>query len=128
MEAKIAKALDRVALNLKRKRATRYAAHLSGASQPMLGHWSSFTSPTSRAVKRMRLGGYRNRLTNAGPHIGRSLARRFLNYKKSGRLERLMFYENGSWLDFPKETKNCKTPRKCKFKRCTKCYNVAQKD
>ena len=103
MEAKIAKALDRVALNLKRKRATRYAAHLSGASQPMLGHWSSFTSPTSRAVKRMRLGGYRNRLTNAGPHIGRSLARRFLNYKKSGRLERLMFYENGSWLDFPKD-------------------------
>ncbi|KHN38948.1 Inactive poly [ADP-ribose] polymerase RCD1 [Glycine soja] len=103
MEAKIAKALDRVALNLKRKRATRYAAHLSGASQPMLGHWSSFTSPTSRAVKRMRLGGYRNRLTNAGPHIGRSLARRFLNYKKSGRLERLMFYENGEWLDFPKD-------------------------
>ncbi|RZC27971.1 Inactive poly [ADP-ribose] polymerase RCD1 isoform C [Glycine soja] len=103
MEAKIAKALDRVALNLKRKRATRYAAHLSGASQPMLGHWSSLTSQTSKAVKRMRLGGYRNRLTNAGPHIGRSLARRFLNYKKSGRLERLMFYENGEWLDFPKD-------------------------
>ncbi|KAG5087525.1 hypothetical protein JHK86_000137 [Glycine max] len=103
MEAKIAKELNRVALNLKRKQATRYAAHLSGASQPMLGHWSSLTSPASRAVKRMRLGGYRNRLTNAGRHIGRSLARRFLNYKKSGRLERLMFYENGEWLDFPKD-------------------------
>ncbi|KAG4403019.1 hypothetical protein GLYMA_01G015200v4 [Glycine max] len=101
--SKIAKELNRVALNLKRKQATRYAAHLSGASQPMLGHWSSLTSPASRAVKRMRLGGYRNRLTNAGRHIGRSLARRFLNYKKSGRLERLMFYENGEWLDFPKD-------------------------
>ncbi|XP_020203067.1 inactive poly [ADP-ribose] polymerase RCD1 [Cajanus cajan] len=103
MEAKSAKALDRVGLNLKRKRATRYAALLSGASQPALGHWPSFTSPTSRVVKRRRLGGYKNKLTNAGPHIGQSLVRRFLNYKKSGRLERLMFYKNGEWLDFPKD-------------------------
>ncbi|TKY70053.1 Inactive poly of ADP-ribose polymerase RCD1 [Spatholobus suberectus] len=101
MEAKIAKVSDRVA-RLKRKWATRYAAHLSGASQPILGHWPSFTSPTSRVVKRMRLGGYRNKMTNGGP-IGQSLVRRFLNYKKSGRLERLMFYKNGEWLNFPKD-------------------------
>ncbi|KAK7407139.1 hypothetical protein VNO78_08800 [Psophocarpus tetragonolobus] len=103
MEAKIAKALDRVALNQKRKRATRYAAHLSGASQPMLGHWSSFMSPTSRVAKRMRLGGYRKKLINSDPHVGQSVARRFSNFKKSGRLERLMFYENGEWLDFPQD-------------------------
>ncbi|CAJ1931084.1 unnamed protein product [Sphenostylis stenocarpa] len=103
MEGKIAKALDRVALNLKRKRATRYAAHFSGATQPIFGHWPSYMSPTSRVVKRMRLGGCRNKLTNAGPHIGRSLVRRFSNYKKSGRLDRLMFYRNGEWCDFPKD-------------------------
>ncbi|XP_027362199.1 probable inactive poly [ADP-ribose] polymerase SRO1 isoform X3 [Abrus precatorius] len=103
MEAETAKALDRVALNLKRKRAARYAVHLGGASQPMLRNWPSFMSPTSRVVKQMRLGKYRNKLTNAGPHIGRSLIRRFFSYKKSGRPERLMFYKNGEWLDFPKD-------------------------
>ncbi|KAK7307328.1 hypothetical protein VNO77_40281 [Canavalia gladiata] len=103
MKAKTAKALDRVALNLKRKRAARCAAHINGASEPMLHHWPSFMSPTSRVGKRMRLSGYRNKLTNAGMHIGQSLIRRFFNYKKSGRPERLMLYKNGEWLDFPKE-------------------------
>ncbi|XP_061343034.1 inactive poly [ADP-ribose] polymerase RCD1-like [Gastrolobium bilobum] len=103
MEAKTAKALDRVALNLKRKRATRCAVHLNGASRPVLHHWPSFASPASRVVKRMRLGGHKSKLTNAGPHIGRSLVRCYLNYKKSGKPERLMFYKNGGWLDFPKD-------------------------
>ncbi|XP_027362196.1 inactive poly [ADP-ribose] polymerase RCD1-like isoform X2 [Abrus precatorius] len=103
MEAKTAKALDRVALYLKRKRAARYAMHLGGASQPVLRNWPSFMSPTSRVVKQMRSGEYRNKHTNAGPHIGRSLIRRFFSYKKSGRPERLMFYKNGEWLDFPKD-------------------------
>ncbi|KAK7309747.1 hypothetical protein RJT34_06722 [Clitoria ternatea] len=101
MEANIPKVLDRVAHNLKRKRATQYAAHRSGASQQMLAHWPSFTALPSR--KRMRFGGYRKKLANAGPHTGRSSIRRFLNYKKSGRPERLMFYKNGEWLDFPKD-------------------------
>ncbi|XP_047167279.1 inactive poly [ADP-ribose] polymerase RCD1-like isoform X1 [Vigna umbellata] len=103
MEAKIAKVSDRIALNLKRKRAARYAAHFSGASQPILGHWPSYVSSTSRVAKRMRFGGCRNKLTNAGPHIGQSLVRHFSNYKKSGRLVRLMFYRNGEWLDLPKD-------------------------
>ncbi|KAK7307329.1 hypothetical protein VNO77_40283 [Canavalia gladiata] len=103
MEAKTAKALDRVVRNLKRKRASRYAAHMNGASsQSILHHWPSFTSPTGRVVKRMRLDGCRNTLTNAGSRIEQSLVRRFFNYKKSGRPERLMFYKNGEWLDFPK--------------------------
>ncbi|KAK7309645.1 hypothetical protein RJT34_06543 [Clitoria ternatea] len=81
MKANSAKVLDRVALNLKRKRATKHAAHVSG--------------------KRKKSGGDRKEI-HAGPRIGCSLIRRFSNYKKSGRPERLMFYKNGEWLDFPK--------------------------
>ncbi|KAJ1431071.1 WWE domain [Sesbania bispinosa] len=90
MEAKTAKVLDRVALDLKRKRATRCAVHLNGDSRPVV-------------VKQMRLGRYESKLTNAGPRIGLSLVRGYLNYKKSERLDCLMFYMNGKWLDYPKD-------------------------
>ncbi|CAJ1931086.1 unnamed protein product [Sphenostylis stenocarpa] len=90
MEVKTAKALDRIALKLKRKRATQYAAHMCGASQP-----------TDGVVKRIKLGEYRKKIANAGSHIGKSLSNRFLSYKKSGRPTQLMFYKDGEWVDFP---------------------------
>ncbi|KAJ1399540.1 WWE domain [Sesbania bispinosa] len=103
MEANTAKALDRVILNLKRKRATRYAARPNGALQSVLPQWTSFISPTKKVVKRMRLGRYKSKPTNSGSNFGQSLVRYYLNYKKSGRPERLMFYRNGGWVDFPKD-------------------------
>ncbi|RYQ81486.1 hypothetical protein Ahy_Scaffold1g107400 isoform J [Arachis hypogaea] len=98
MEGKTAKALDRVALHMKRKRATRYDSHRNGASLPLLRQWSS-----CKVAKRMRLGQHQSKLTNGGTHIGRFLRGYYLNYKKTGRPERLMFYKNGDWLDFPKD-------------------------
>ncbi|XP_057425827.1 inactive poly [ADP-ribose] polymerase RCD1-like [Lotus japonicus] len=44
-----------------------------------------------------------------GPHSGYSrydFLRYYLNYKKSGRPERVMFYKNGEWLDYPKYVVN----------------------
>lgn len=91
MEEGTGKALDRAALNLKRKQAARIR------NEP------SFTEPTNRVVKKMRLGGSERKLTSVGSDTGRSLVRCYLNYKKSGRPERLMFYKNGDWLDYPKD-------------------------
>ncbi|MED6205951.1 hypothetical protein PIB30_022397 [Stylosanthes scabra] len=99
MEGKTAKALDRVALHMKRKRATRYDAHLNRASLP-LHQWSS---STSKVAKRMRSGQCKSKMTNGGTHMGQLLRVYYLNYKKTGRPERVMFYKNGDWLDFPKD-------------------------
>ncbi|TKY70052.1 Inactive poly of ADP-ribose polymerase RCD1 [Spatholobus suberectus] len=60
MEAKTSKALDTVALNLKRKRAAQYAARIRRALQPTLRHCPSFMSTTNKVVKQTRLGEYRN--------------------------------------------------------------------
>ncbi|CAJ1947856.1 unnamed protein product [Sphenostylis stenocarpa] len=90
MEVKTAKALDRIALKLKRKRATQYDAHICGASQP-----------TNGVVKQIKLGEYCKKIANSGSHIGQSLNKRFLSYKKSGIPAQLMFYKDGEWLDFP---------------------------
>ncbi|CAJ1978416.1 unnamed protein product [Sphenostylis stenocarpa] len=59
MEVKTAKALDRIALKLKRKGVTQYAAHICGASQP-----------TDGVVKQIKLGEYSKRIANVGSHIG----------------------------------------------------------
>ncbi|KAE9607003.1 hypothetical protein Lal_00025954 [Lupinus albus] len=101
MESKIAKASDRVALNLKRKRSNQCSVYLDRASRRLLPQWPSFTTQTGKAVKQMKLGRGKSKLTTSGTHIGQSLVRHYLNYKKSGRPERLMFYKNGEWLDFP---------------------------
>ncbi|KAF7829187.1 inactive poly [ADP-ribose] polymerase RCD1-like isoform X1 [Senna tora] len=106
MESKIAKALDRAVLNLKRKRATRNAAYINEASQSMLPHWPSLTLPTKKFVKRRRLGGYKSKHTYYGTHFRQSLLRCYFNFKKSGRPERLMFYQDGEWIDFPQDVVN----------------------
>ncbi|MED6144082.1 hypothetical protein PIB30_012168 [Stylosanthes scabra] len=103
MESKTAKALDRVVVNMKRKRAAQYVAYLNGGSRSVFPQCTSSGLPTNRVVKRMRLGRHKSKTTNSGIHIGQSLVRCYLNYKKSGRPERLMFYQNGEWLDFPKD-------------------------
>ncbi|KAE9613328.1 putative WWE domain, poly(ADP-ribose) polymerase, catalytic domain, RST domain of plant [Lupinus albus] len=100
METKSAKALDRNVLNVKRKRAIQYATYLNGASRSVLPYLSPFMSPKDKFVKQRRLGGSKSKLTK---HGNLSLIRYYLNYKKTGRPERLMFYQNGEWMDFPKD-------------------------
>ncbi|XP_028805961.1 inactive poly [ADP-ribose] polymerase RCD1 isoform X2 [Neltuma alba] len=101
METNTAKALDRAVLNLKRKQATQCDAKLNGAFHTVLPHWSSLTLPTNNYVKRRRLGEHTGKDTNYGSHFRQSLLRCYLNFKKSGRPERLMFYQSGEWTNFP---------------------------
>lgn len=101
METNIAKALDRV--KLKRKLATRYASKLNEASHTVLPHWSSLTLPTNNSSKRRRLGEQTSKFTNHRSHVGQSVLGCYLNFKKSGRPQKLMFYGSGEWTNFPED-------------------------
>ncbi|KAL5078838.1 hypothetical protein RYX36_007259 [Vicia faba] len=101
MEANNEKALDRVVLNLKPKRASRYATCLNGALRSVLPQWTSLISPRNKIVKHMRLNRYKSKPTNSETCMGQSLIRYYMNFKKSGRPERFMVYENGRWKDIP---------------------------
>ncbi|KAI5436688.1 inactive poly [ADP-ribose] polymerase RCD1 [Lathyrus oleraceus] len=103
MEANKEKALDRAVLNLKRKRASRYATCPNGALRSVLPQWTSLISPRNKIVKRMRLNRYKSKPTNSEACIGQPLIRYYMNFKKSGCPERLMVYENGGWKDFPRD-------------------------
>ncbi|CAI8604759.1 unnamed protein product [Vicia faba] len=60
-------------------------------------------SPRNKIVKRMRLNRYKSKPTNSETCMGQSLIRYYVNFKKSGRPERLVVYENGGWKDFPRD-------------------------
>ncbi|XP_057444861.1 inactive poly [ADP-ribose] polymerase RCD1-like [Lotus japonicus] len=54
----------------------------------------------------MDLGDYEKKLSTTGPHSKQSFLRYYLNYKKSGRPESVMFYSNGNWLDYSRDLVN----------------------
>ncbi|XP_075641221.1 inactive poly [ADP-ribose] polymerase RCD1-like isoform X1 [Castanea sativa] len=97
MEANIAKASDRsrrVVLDLKkRKRATQLAPYLNEV-RPTLD------SLQNKLGKRRKLNGCQSKVMSYGPS-GRSLLKCYSNYVKTGTPKRLMFYQNGEWIDFP---------------------------
>ncbi|KAK7855483.1 inactive poly [adp-ribose] polymerase rcd1 [Quercus suber] len=96
MEANIAKASDRskrVVLDLKRKRATQLATYLNEVRPT----WDSLQN---RLDKRRKLNGCQRKDMSYGPS-GRSLLKCYSNYVKTGTPKRLMFYQNGEWIDFP---------------------------
>jgi hypothetical protein len=91
MEANIAKESDRhqrVVLDLKRKRASQFAACLNGVRQQ------------NKLVKRRKLDGRKSKLMSYG-YNGKFLLKCYSNYLKTGTPQRLMFYQNGEWIDFP---------------------------
>ncbi|XP_054808321.1 inactive poly [ADP-ribose] polymerase RCD1-like isoform X2 [Prosopis cineraria] len=103
MEANIAKESDRLVLSQKRKRATQCAAYLSEASCEVSPHYPSITLPMKKLVKHRRLDGYKNELTGNETHFRQSLLRCYWNFKKSGRPQRLLFYQNNEWNDYPQD-------------------------
>lgn len=86
MESKFAKVLvnSRVA-DLKRKRAAR----------------SALKSSSNKFVKRRKLDEFRSKSVGFGCHFRKSLLRCNSNFSKTGLPKRVMFYENGEWIDFP---------------------------
>lgn len=100
MEAKNVKALDsgrRVMLGVKRKRATRYAAYCPGAKHRGLPQRSTL----SKLAKRRKLYGCKTKLMSCGSHIRRPLLASYSNFTRTGVPQRLMFYKNGEWNDYP---------------------------
>ncbi|XP_059590474.1 inactive poly [ADP-ribose] polymerase RCD1 isoform X1 [Vitis vinifera] len=90
METKLEKVLDsksRIVVGWKRKRAAQYAAHLS-----------ALNSKKNRLCKRRKLDGYR---MNYGPNFEKSLLKGYSNFMKTELPQRIMFYVNGDWKDFP---------------------------
>lgn len=100
MDANIEKELDngqRVRINLKRKRATRRATYFTEATCPEFPLLPALNKPG----KRRKSKGCENKATTGVSPFGKSLLKRYLNFKKSGVPQRLMFYQDGEWTDFP---------------------------
>lgn len=95
METKLEKVLDsknRIVVGLKRRRAVQHTAHLF-----------ALNSKKNRLCKRRKLDGYR---VNYGPNFQKPLLKGYLNLMKTGLPQRLMFYVNGDWNDFPQNIVN----------------------
>ncbi|CAN4076071.1 unnamed protein product [Withania somnifera] len=123
METKFGKVLDRsrnIVVDLKRKREARCGTHLSGATTHMKGkqearcetHLSGATrmilpvrallnSSICPLGKRRKLNGSSCRCGGYGFHLKEYLLRYYLNFRRSGLLQRLMYYQKGQWTDFP---------------------------
>ncbi|XP_057450555.1 inactive poly [ADP-ribose] polymerase RCD1-like [Lotus japonicus] len=54
----------------------------------------------------MRFVDYESKKANVGPHSGKFFLQHYLNYKKSGKPESVMLYNNGEWLDYPRNVVN----------------------
>ncbi|XP_037496681.1 inactive poly [ADP-ribose] polymerase RCD1 isoform X2 [Jatropha curcas] len=104
MEAKNVKVLGsthRVMLGLKRKRASRCAAYFAGASHIMSPEWPNLNFSKYKLGKRRRLARSQSKHVSCGYHFRRSLLRCYSNFMRTGVPNRLMFYQNGQWNDFP---------------------------
>ncbi|KAH8513837.1 hypothetical protein H0E87_006918 [Populus deltoides] len=95
MEARITKVLDRsrrVMPGVKRKRASRM----------VLPEWLTLIS-SHKLGKRRKLDGSQSKPVSCGHHSRRSLLRSYSNFMRTGMPQRLMCYQNGEWIDFPKD-------------------------
>ncbi|KAK9274904.1 hypothetical protein L1049_022158 [Liquidambar formosana] len=106
MEANIAKVLDsrrRVVVDSKRKRAAQDPTYFTGATRNMVPGWSTLNSSTNKHSKRRKLNGGKSKCMGCDSRFGKSLLRCYTNFTKSRLPERVMFYQNGEWIDFPQD-------------------------
>ena len=106
MEAKFAKALDsgrRVVVDLKKKKAVRLATFLSGVSRSAVPHLSTLKSPPVKLGKRKKPDVCKTKCRNCRLASNRTLLRYYMNFTKTGLPKRLMFYQNGNWVDHEPE-------------------------
>ncbi|KAK4787483.1 hypothetical protein SAY86_011316 [Trapa natans] len=102
MEAKITKVLNSdsnqvISLKAKRKRAACATSTGSAASAAI----SMGNLPMGAAGKRQKLDGLNREFVHSGCIFENSSARYYSNFIKSGIPQRLLFYKNGEWTDFP---------------------------
>ena len=90
MEAKFEKVLDtskNLVVGLKRKRMAQYAAS-----------WSPMRK--NKLIKQRKSDGCR---MNCGSNFGKTLLKYYSNFMKTALPQRIMFYLNGEWTDFPED-------------------------
>ncbi|XP_042505168.1 inactive poly [ADP-ribose] polymerase RCD1-like isoform X2 [Macadamia integrifolia] len=97
MEVKKSK---RIIVDLKRKRASQCASYFTAAARTAVLRRSSFDSLSDKLWKRVRSKACRNK---SGSRSEKGIIKNYSNFMKSGLLQRLMFYHNGEWRDFPKD-------------------------
>lgn len=100
MSSKSAKVLDsgrHVVVDLKRKQPDRCTDRVTGATNVLFPLRSS-----QNLAKRMKLDGS-NKYESCVFPSGKRLLKYYSNFKKSGILQRLLYYCNDEWNDFPQE-------------------------
>ncbi|EFH57659.1 hypothetical protein ARALYDRAFT_482511 [Arabidopsis lyrata subsp. lyrata] len=103
MEAKIVKVSDSSYKDVhgkKRKHPGNYIPYGSGRSYGKLQCVLSPNSSTQKLEKKRNLDG-ENKANVSENRVGKSLVRYFSYYKKTGVPKRVMFHENGEWIDLP---------------------------
>lgn len=85
----------------KRKREARCETHFSGATHMILPVRALLNSSIRSPGKQMKLNGSRSRCGGHKFHQKESILRYYLNFRRSGLPQRLMYYQNGQWTDFP---------------------------
>ncbi|KAL6985715.1 hypothetical protein U1Q18_019089 [Sarracenia purpurea var. burkii] len=99
MESKWVKVLDNGRRNSKRRQRALCAENIIEASHKVLSRQPKHSLVTELG-KRKRLVGCK---TKCGVHLRKSLVRNYYNFMKSGLPQRLLFYQNGEWIDFPRD-------------------------
>ncbi|KAM7491022.1 hypothetical protein LguiA_033943 [Lonicera macranthoides] len=105
MATRYAKVLDsghQVVVDLKRKRGARCETHLAGGTR-VLPLPSSMNSSVHKPRKQRKLNGSQTKCGGCGPHFKNSLLKYYSNFRRSGLPQRLMWYKNGEWTDFPQD-------------------------
>ncbi|KAG5541727.1 hypothetical protein RHGRI_021525 [Rhododendron griersonianum] len=77
-----------------RRRAAKCAANITRASHKVFSLSPKHNSLLSKLGKRKRLGACKT-------NCGQSLVQNYSNYIRSGLPQRLLFYQDGEWNDFP---------------------------
>ncbi|KAG8374579.1 hypothetical protein BUALT_Bualt10G0010100 [Buddleja alternifolia] len=102
MNTNFEKVLDsgrHVLVNLKRKRPNRHTISPEGGTRVLFPLRSSSGSSLQKLAKRRKLDGSDKYHGCAFPS-GKRLLKYYSNFKKSGILQRLMYYHNEEWNDF----------------------------
>ncbi|CAH9099236.1 unnamed protein product [Cuscuta epithymum] len=102
METKFGPVLDnnrQISVNLKRKCGVQPEKYTNVTNHMYIPNACPPSYGIHRFIKQRKLSGIKSKSGYGSPR--KSLLQHYLNFKKSGPPKRLMYYQNGEWIDFP---------------------------